>query len=256
MQKRTRVPRNRMTNPAQHLNASPMTENLFVKLKWADDSTTTALSSWRFGLAQFWNQLPGYYTQYMTIYKMSRITSVTVKVTVINTTANTPAEVAMAVLPYSDYSRTLAEVKKLPKAKYRYLSGSGGIDKVSLTYTANLNHWLGVDSRSIRDYQQSASEAASTLALLPDTPILALYVGGASTEPTLRVFIEAIYNVEFFLPEQPGSVAIKDDRKPIDMTGKPGKPVLEYPPRKGLRQKALDEENEEDSWTQAPRSRK
>lgn len=234
-----------------------MTENLFVKLKWADDSTTTALSSWRFGLAQFWNQLPGYYTQYMTIYKMSRITSVTVKCTVINTTANTPAEVAMAVLPYSDYSRTLAEVKKLPKSKYRYLSGSGGIDKVSLTYTASLNHWLGVDSRSIRDYQQSASEAASTLALLPDTPIIALYVGGASTEPTLRVFIEVDYNVEFFLPEQPGSVAVKDTRVPIDLTGAPGKPIIQYPPqRKARKERLIDEDPEDDSWTQAPRSRK
>lgn len=252
-----RVPRNKITHPAQHLTASAMTENLFVKLKWADDVTTVALSSWRFGLAQFWNQLPGYYTQYMTIYKMSRIVSVTVKATIINTTANTPAEVAMAVLPYSDYSRTLAEVKRLPKAKYRYLSGSGGIDKVSLTYTADLNHWLGVDSRSIRDYQQSASEAASTLALLPDTPVLALYVGGASTEPTLRVFIETTYHVEFFLPEQPGSVAVKDGRVPVDMTGRQGKPVLEYPTRKiAPRPRERDEDDEGDSWTQAPRSRK
>lgn len=185
-----------------------MTENLFVKLRWADDSTITSLSSWRFGLAQFWAQKPGYYDQYMTIYKMSRIVSLTVKCTVINTTANTPAEVVMAVLPYSDYSKTLAQAKQLPKAKLRFLSGSGGIDKVSVSETANLNRHLGVDSRSIRDYQQSASEAASTLALLPDTPIIALYVGGASTEPTLRVFIEVNYDVEFFLPEYPGSLLV------------------------------------------------
>ncbi len=190
-----------------------------MRLKWSDDVTIVALSSWRFGLAQFWNQKPGYYDEYMKIYKMSRILQVTVKATVINTTANTPAEVVLCVLPYSDYSKTLAQVKQLPKAKFRYLSGSGGLDKVSLSYTANLNHWLGVDSRSIRDYQQSASEAASTLALLPDTPVLALYVGGASTEPTLRVFIETTYHVEFFEPEYPGSVAIKEGPIPIDMTG-------------------------------------
>jgi len=202
-----------------------MTENLFVKLRWADDTTITSLSSWRFGLAQFWNQKPGYYDEYMKIYKMSRIVSLTVKCTVINQTANTPAEIVTVVLPFSDYSKTLAQVKQLPKAKYRFLSGSGGIDKASVSHTANLNSVLGVDSRSIRDYQQSASEAASTLALLPDTPILALYVGGASTEPTLRVFIEVMYNVEFFLPEFPGSVALRAEQDksqpkyPIDRTG-------------------------------------
>lgn len=209
----------RYARPARHLTAPSQSENLFVKLRWADDLTTTALSSWRFGLAQFWNQIPGFYAEYMKIYKMSRIVSLTVNVTVINVTANTPAEIVLATLPYSDYSKTLAQVKQLPKAKYRFLSGSGGIDKGSLTMTDNLNHALGVDSRSIRDYQQSASEAASTLALLPDTPIIALFVGGASTEPTLRVFIEVLYSIEFFLPEYPGSVAVDGARLPTDMTG-------------------------------------
>jgi len=189
-----------------------------VKLRWADDVTISALSSWRFGLAQFWNQKPGFYDEYMKIYKMSRIVSLTLNCTVINTTASTPAEVVTVVLPFSDYSKTLAQVKQMPKAKYRFLSGSGGIDKVSITHTADLNKYLGVDSRSVRDYQQSASEAASTLALLPDTPILALYVGGASIEPTLRVFIEVLYSIEFFLPEYPGSVAFKGV-KAKDMTG-------------------------------------
>jgi len=176
------------------------------------------LSSWRFGLAQFWNQKPGYFDQYMTIYKMSRILQVHCRVTVINTTALTPAEVVFAVLPYSDYSRTLADVKNLPKAKFKYLSGGGGMDKTSLDYSAALNDWLGVDSRSIRDYQQSASEAASTLALLPDTPVLALYVGGASTEPTLRVFLDVWYDVEFFELEYPGSTTV-NAKTAVDMTG-------------------------------------
>lgn len=186
-------------------------------LRWADDVTITALSSWRFGLSQFWNQLPGYYVELMKIYKMSRIISVSVKVTVINTTANTPAEVVLCVLPYSDYSKTLAQVKLMQKAAVAYLSGSGGIDKVVLSKTANLRAVLGVDSRMVRDYQQSASEAASTLALLPDTPVLALYVGGASTEPTLRVFIEIDYLVEFFELEYPGSVAF-NGKAAIDRT--------------------------------------
>lgn len=201
-----------------HIKAATMPNSFTIRLKWSDDVTTTALSSWRFGLAQFWNQIPGYYSQYMTIYKMSRILSVRANVTAINTTANTPAELVMVVLPYSDYSRTLAEAKKLPKSKYKYLSGSGGLDRVSLTYTANLNSTLGVDSRSIRDYQQSASEAASTLALLPDTPVLAVYVGGASTEPTLRVFTDIYYDIEFFEPEQPGSTALGTGKLPIDLT--------------------------------------
>lgn len=148
---------------------------------------------------------------------MSRILQVHLRVTVINTTANTPAEVVAVVLPFSDYSRTLAEVKRFPKAKFKYLSGSGGLDKVALDYTAALNDWIGVDSRSVRDYQQSASEAASTLALLPDTPVLALYVGGASTEPTLRVFVDVWYDIEFFELEQPGSIAF-NAKKAIDMT--------------------------------------
>jgi len=155
----------------------------------------------------------------MKIYKMSRIVQLKVKCTVINQTANTPAEIVLVVLPFSDYSKTLDQVKQLPKAAIRFLSGSGGIDKATLTKRANLNSYLAVDSRSIRDYQQSASEAASTLALLPDTPILALYVGGASTEPTLRVFIEVDYDIEFFEPEYPGSVALRSEyRKAIDMT--------------------------------------
>lgn len=144
----------------------------------------------------------------MKIYKMSRITSVKVNVTVINTTAATPAELYTCVLPYSDYSRTLAQVKLLPGARHRFISGGGGLDKATLTHSANLNTWLGVDSRSLRDYQQSASEAASTLALLPDTPVLAVYVGGASSEPTLRVFLKVTYDIEFFEPEYPGSVAV------------------------------------------------
>lgn len=156
----------------------------------------------------------------MLIYKMSRILQTHVRVTVINTTASTPAEVVMAVLPYSDYSRTLADVKNLPKAKFKYLSGSGGLDKVSLDYTAALNTWMGVDCRAIRDYQQSASEAASTLALLPDTPVLGLYIGGASTEPTLRVFIDVWYDVEFFELEYPGSTAF-NAKKAVDMTDHP-----------------------------------
>jgi hypothetical protein len=189
----------------------------------------------------------------MTIYKMSRILSVRCIATVINTTANTPAEVALAVVPYSDYSQTLAEIKLLPKAKYRYLSGSGGIDKVSLTHTANLNSWLGVDPRNVRDYQQSASEAASTLALLPDTPVLALYVGGASTEPTLRVFIKVTYDVEFFLPEKPGSTAINVNvARPIDRTEASLQRV--NPPRTVKRRKDDDEDMEE-SWVTAPTRR-
>ncbi len=199
-----------------------------VKLTWADDVTITALSSWRFGLAQFWNQIPGYYAEYMKIYKMSRITSVKVNVTVINTTANTPAELYTCVLPYSDYSRTLAQVKLLPGSRHRFISGSGGLDKATLTHSANLNTWLGVDSRSIRDYQQSASEAASTLALLPDTPVLAVYVGGASTEPTLRVFLKVTYDVEFFEPEYPGSVAVSGP-VPADRTVVSKDPILSNP---------------------------
>jgi hypothetical protein len=207
-----------------------MTNNLLLKLRWADDLTITSLSSWRFGLAQFWNQIPGYYAEYMKIYKMSRILSVQLRVTVINTTANTPAEIVAVVLPFSDYSKTLAQVKQLPKATIKYLSGSGGIDKASLTKRANLNSYLAVDSRSVRDYQQSASEAASTLALLPDTPILALYIGGASTEPTLRVMITVNYDIEFFEPEYPGSVAIRTGPMPTDQTSLRVKtvPIDEY----------------------------
>jgi len=189
-----------------------------LKLRWSTDTTITTLSSWRFGLAQFWGQKPGYYDEFMKVYKMSRILSLSVSVTVINTTANTPAEAVLVVVPYSDYSRTLAEVKQLPSAAYRFLSGSGGIDKATLTKDENLNKWLAVDSRAIRDYQQSASEAASTLALLPDTPVLAVYVGGASAEPTLRVFVTVDYSVEFFEPEYPGSVAISKGPKPVDLT--------------------------------------
>lgn len=208
-----------MTQAAGHIRARPMTDNLMIKLKWSTDITTTALSSWRFGLAQFWNQKPGYYDEYMKIYKMSRILSVCVRATVINTTANTPAEIVAVVLPYSDYSKTLDQVKQLPKATMRFLSGGGGIDRTTLVKRANLNHNLGVDSRSIRDYQQSAAEAASTLALLPDTPVIALFVGGASTEPTLRVFLTVTYDIEFFQPEYPGSVALSKGPRPIDMTG-------------------------------------
>jgi len=235
-----------------------MTDNLFVKLRWSDDSTITSLSSWRFGLAQFWNQIPGYFSQYMTIYKMSRIVSLTVRVTVINQTANTPAEIVLCRLPFSDYSKTLAQVKQLPKCKFRFLSGSGGIDKASLSYTDNLNRATGVDSRPIRDYQQSASEAASTLALLPDTPIIALYVGGASTEPTLRVFIEVDYNVEFFLPEFPGSLLANEGGKtPIDRTNaKSAPPKLLTRRERPLSHSEADEDPGEDSWSKAPRSRR
>jgi len=229
-----------ITYQASALRAAPFTKDLCVQLKWSDDSTITALSSWRFGLAQFWNQLPGYYTQYMTIYKMSRILRLSVDVTVINTTANTPAEVVTCVLPYSDYSKTLAQVKQLPGHKHRFLSGSGGIDRVRLRHSANLNSWLAVDSRSLRDYQQSASEAASTLALLPDTPVLAVYVGGASTEPTLRVFITVNYHVEFFEPEYPGSVALDHGPKPVDMTDKSRKGPIYYNPS--------HPEDSEDMW--------
>lgn len=193
---------------------------------------------------------------------MSRIVSLTVRVTVINTTANTPAEIVLCRLPFSDYSKTLAQVKQLPKCKFRFLSGSGGIDKASLQYTDNLNHATGVDSRSIRDYQQSASEAASTLALLPDTPIIALYVGGASTEPTLRVFIEVDYNVEFFLPEYPGSLLLDKQqdgelRLPVDRTENKSEPKILLTHRKRPRSTCeVDEDIGEDSWSKAPRSRR
>jgi len=227
-QKRTHKPR-RKTNRAsttqmvprvRSIRAAPQPKNQTVKLKWSTDLTITSLSSWRFGLAQFWNQIPGYFAQYMALYKMSRILQVHARVTVINTTAATPAELVACVLPYSDYSRTLAEAKNLPRAKFKYLSGAGGLDKVSLDYSAGINDWLGVDCRSLRDYQQSASEAASTLALLPDTPVLAVYVGGASTEPTLRVFLDVWYDVEFFELEYPGSMAT-DAKVPYDMTDRP-----------------------------------
>lgn len=215
-----------MKPPTHHLTAALMPTNYTVRLKWSDDLTITTLSSWRFGLAQFWAQTPGYFTQYMTIYKMSRILQVRVQVTAINTTASTPAEICLAVLPLSDYSRTLAEAKRLPKSKFKYLSGAGGLDRASVTYVAALNDWVGVDSRSIRDYQQSASEANSTLGLLPDTPIIAAYVGGASVEPTLRVFLDVWYDIEFFEPEQPGSITASEERKPLDMTEK-ARPELE-----------------------------
>lgn len=219
--KRAQKRHNNMALRTSALSASPFTKDLMVQLKWSDDTTITALSSWRFGLAQFWNQLPGYFSQYMTIYKMCRILKLSVTCTVINTTAATPAEMVICVLPYSDYSKTLAQVKQLPGHKHRYLSGAGGIDRATLSYSASLNNWLQVDSRAIRDYQQSASEAASTLALLPDTPVLAVYIGGASTEPTLRVFLTVNYHIEFFEPEYPGSVALESGRVPIDMTDKP-----------------------------------
>lgn len=196
-----------------------MKKAMKVKLRWSTDTTITALSSWRFGLAQFWNQKPAYYDEYMRLYKMSRIVKTSVKCTVINTTAATPAEIVLVVLPYSDYSRTLAEVKNLPSAAIKYLSGSGGLDKVTARKSSSLRAWTSASVAGVRDYQQSASEAASTLALLPDTPVLALYVGGASTEPTLRVFIEVFYDVVFFEPEWPSSVALTQNiAKPLDMT--------------------------------------
>lgn len=203
-----------------------------VKLRYAIDTTTTVASSWRFGLAQFWNQKPGYYDEYMKIYKMSRITKTSIKCTVINQTAATPAEIVAVVLPYSDYSRTIGEVKTLPSAAIRYLSGSGGLDKATIRKSSSLRAYTSASVAGVRDYQQSASEAASTLALLPDTPVLALYVGGASTEPTLRVFIEVFYDVVFFEPEWPSSVALTLHRtKPYDMTARKehSGPVLKYP---------------------------
>jgi len=221
---------NGVVHRTQHLRAAPLPKQMCLRLRWSDDQTITSISSWRFGLAQFWNQLPGYYVEFMKIYKMSRILSVKLRCTVINTTANTPAEVVAVTIPFSDYSKTLAQVKQLPSAVYRFLSGSGGIDKVSLTKDDNLNSSLGVDSRAIRDYQQSASEAASTLALLPDTPVLALYVGGAATEPTLRVFITVDYDIEFFELEYPGSVALQAAGKSKDMTSNlPAQPPKKRP---------------------------
>jgi len=205
------------THRVGRFSVPQMPKKYRVKLVWSDDLTITSLSSWRFGLAQFWNQIPGYYAEYMKIYKMSRILSLSVRCTVINQTASTPAELVSCVLPFSDYSKTLAQVKQLPGAKQRFISGGGGLDRGSVSHSADLNSWLGINSTSIRDYQQSASEAASTLALLPDTPVLAIYAGGASTEPTLRVFLKVTYSVEFFEPEYPGSVAFKG-KKPIDMT--------------------------------------
>jgi len=156
----------------------------------------------------------------MLIYKMSRILRVTVKCTVINTTANTPAEVVLVTLPFSDYSKTIDQVKQYPEAKIAYLSGSGGIDKAIVSKTDTLTRSLGFNSGMVRDYQQSSAEAASTLALLPDTPVIALYVGGAATEPTLRVFIEVTYHIDFFELEHPGSVTVQVDHQTIDMTRK------------------------------------
>jgi len=150
---------------------------------------------------------------------MSRITKTSLKCTVINQTTLTPAEVVAVILPFSDYSRTIEQVKTLPSAAIRYLSGAQGVDKVTLRKSSSLRAYTSGGVAGVRDYQQSASEAASTLALLPDTPILALYVGGASTEPTLRVFIEVFYDVVFFLPEWPSSVAYTDHTKiPRDFT--------------------------------------
>lgn len=246
--------RNKRLNKGKNIQVAsafpPHPNRIRRRLKWSDDTTITTLSSWRFGLSQFWNQKPGYLDQYFLMYKVCRIMAVHLKVTVQSQTTNTPAEVVTCVLPLSDYSKTLAQVKQLPRAKMAYLSGSGGIDKVSLAHSARLGAaTLGGISLG-RDYQQSASEAGSTLALLPDTPVLALYVGGASTEPTLRVFISVDYDIEFFQAEFPGSVTLSQNGSlPVDKTGlthfERGLNNITQPPQHSWE----EEEEQDDDWS-------
>ncbi len=171
------------------------------------ESLSATTSAYRFGLTQFWNQLPAYSTQLFSIWRLSRIVNTHVRVTLVNGIANNvPISAMAAVVPASEYPLTWSSLGTLTTSKRTVASATGGMDKANLQVSYSTNSLLGVSALTERGYQQSYSEATSTTALISDTPVVQLllssYSGGNTTAYAVLV-VE--YDIEFFELQNAGA---------------------------------------------------
>ncbi len=165
-------------------------------------------SAYRFGLTQFWNQLPAYAAELYSVWRLARIvyTHVHVECSPASTQL-VPFQAMTAVVPASEYPLSYSSLGRLTTSRRATASGFGGMDKLVLDAGYATNHQLGVNALTERGYQQSYSEATSTTALIADTPVVQLlfsqYNGSNITLAYATIVVDV--DVEFFELQNPGA---------------------------------------------------
>jgi hypothetical protein len=135
---------------------------------------------------------------------MCQISAVTVKLTVMNTTANVPSYALITVVPASEYPASLGYTRALNHTRMTYLSGSGGMDKGTIEAKFTLAQMLGISPKGSRVYQQDINDIGSTTPLTAQTPVVQIDVGGITANASLIYNLEVWYEVEYFQLQTPG----------------------------------------------------
>jgi hypothetical protein len=135
---------------------------------------------------------------------MCQVSAVTIKITVMNTTASVPAYVLVTSVPASEYPASFGYTRSLNHTKIAYLSGAGGLDRAVVEQRYTLRQQLGINPDNNRVYQQDLTDAGSTTPLTPQTPVVQFDIGGITSNANLIYNIEVWYDVEYFMLQTPG----------------------------------------------------
>ncbi len=194
--------------PLRTIRYPILPENFRCRLRYqVNESQTVSTSAYRFGLAQFWNQLPAYFNELMAIWRMCRIVNISLTCTVNPGASQTaPFTALCAVVPASEYPLSYSSLGRLTTSKRAIASGIGGMDKLVLRASYSTNRMLGVSALTERGYQQSAAEAAATTALIADTPVVQILIcqyNGSNVVATFNTIV-VDYDIQFFELQNPG----------------------------------------------------
>jgi len=165
----------------------------------------TTPSTNKFGLIDFYNQLPAYAASFYQIYKYARINAVTVEAEVV-CTGTEPIIIAADVLPYSQANSSFVDphfIASRPRAISKITGSSTGMSRVTLRKTWKTAEALGQLNYSDSAWQ-SYSEALSVLPD-PDHPFICISIDsvlGSATWAADTVY-HVTYHMQFFEQQDP-----------------------------------------------------
>lgn len=163
--------------------------------------TSTTNSAIGFGLFEFLGATPAYMSQLYTMYKYAKLSALEVTCDIVNL-GSFPITLAIATLPYADYTGTTSPLDLIerPRAVYTTIGGNSGVNKGRLYHKFDSVKELGQLTFD-KEHWVTATQAAATAPVDVDAPLVVCSVGasnGGSDTCAFLLTYRVKYHATFF----------------------------------------------------------
>jgi len=199
-----RAGRNPVMSPHVRATYQPLPRELSVALKYQyhdrRDANTTP-SAYVFGLFEYLNQKPMFSSELFNMYRLCRVTAVTIKAEVINLSSTVPLIISVGTVPWSSSTSTFDPylIAERPRAMSKTVATSTGMSRSIITKTYYSFDELGNPAYDKSHYFDSVQAGVST-PQDQEAPCVIVSVGAAdavSTWAGLATYT-VTYHVQYF----------------------------------------------------------